>query len=319
MNDSNSNQYHDGTSADLTGAEGDVMVYFPEFWYLGENTSTGWTIYISETEVDGWIHVNPSLVGAYFYTEEPLRDEAYLRSISGVAKCTDNDTNLLRRYASNRGTGFHIMDYQQHCIIAWMFMLRYKTRNSISILGNSQGSTVTSGSTNSLGMTDTTPSKPSSTKVNFLGIEGIYDNDNEVIEGIHLHYNDGLIVYDKGGYDLQYSDPSYSAITQESKRIVYSDSNDLNGVMMEMRGGKYFDITPVSTASSRYFSGRVDIYRTDLATYDVGISGYYEGNTGIFSMTTNMGYRTARLAFDGTITVVDDVDTFKSITDATLG
>ena len=38
LNDSDSNYYGDGSKADLTGSEGDVMVYFPEFWYKGKVT-----------------------------------------------------------------------------------------------------------------------------------------------------------------------------------------------------------------------------------------------------------------------------------------
>lgn len=47
LNDSDSNYYGDGSKADLTGSEGDVMVYFPEFWYKGESDSSNHKIHIS--------------------------------------------------------------------------------------------------------------------------------------------------------------------------------------------------------------------------------------------------------------------------------
>lgn len=37
LNDNNSNEYYDGSTADLTGGEGDVYVYEPHYWYKGIN------------------------------------------------------------------------------------------------------------------------------------------------------------------------------------------------------------------------------------------------------------------------------------------
>lgn len=62
-----SNFYLDGSPADLTGQEGDVMVVFLEFWYKWYKVDDNKFLYhFADHNIDGtYIHVPQSLVGAY--------------------------------------------------------------------------------------------------------------------------------------------------------------------------------------------------------------------------------------------------------------
>lgn len=67
LDDNDSNFYLDGSPADLTGQEGDVMVVFLEFWYKWYKVDDNKFLYhFADHNIDGtYIHVPQSLVGAY--------------------------------------------------------------------------------------------------------------------------------------------------------------------------------------------------------------------------------------------------------------
>lgn len=67
LKEDNSNLYLDGSQANLTGPEGDVMVVFLEFWYKWYKVDDNRFLYhFADHDIDGtYIHVPQSLVGAY--------------------------------------------------------------------------------------------------------------------------------------------------------------------------------------------------------------------------------------------------------------
>lgn len=81
-----------------------------------------------------------------------------LYSWSGVSPTTSKSFNDFEGYAKARGTGFQMIDFQQHCVIAMMLYAKYKTRNIQSVLGlggaNNNPATTT-GSSNATGGADT--------------------------------------------------------------------------------------------------------------------------------------------------------------------
>lgn len=325
LNDSNSGQYYDGSTSILTGSEGDVMVYFPEFWYKGEDTSNSWKIYISTTQVNkdnyeeqGWHYAPASLVGAY--KAYVTGNKVYSRS--GVERTTDVSMANFSTYARNRGAGYHLIDYQQHCIIAWMFYAKYKNTNSQAICGTGDGTSsgIDNGTTNSLGMTDTTPSNAGSSSnklVNFLGIEGCWGYVYEWIEGIHSQSSDGVIAYDKGDFH----DQRYSAVTSQTKRILRTPGEESDsGYISKIEGGVYMDMVGAeyNGSSSSYFCDYG--YVNPSYTYVFRRSYDYARTYGGVAYLRGNGYSSygysdigSRLAFDGNIEIIDDVSAFKSL------
>lgn len=186
LKEDNSNLYLDGSQANLTGPEGDVMVVFLEFWYKWYKVDDNRFLYhFADHDIDGtYIHVPESLVGAY----KGYVSLNGLYSWSGVSPTTSKSFNDFEGYAKARGTGFQMIDFQQHCVIAMMLYAKYKTRNIQSVLGlggaNNNPATTT-GSSNATGGADT--KNESSKYVCGLGLEGVFGGIYEWVEGVEIN------------------------------------------------------------------------------------------------------------------------------------
>lgn len=305
LRDDNSNYYEDGTTSILTGAEGDVMVYFPEMWYWGETTSTQHVFHIADAEVAGYHHAPASLVGAYKACLSG--DGTELHSWSNKNAVTGTSIEVLYNRATITGTGYHLIDYQQHCIIGWMFMARYGTRNSQAICGTGgERLNDKTGVSDSFGMSDSTTGAYG--HVQFLGLEDCWGNCHEYMEGIHSYSSDGIIAYDKG----YYIDQNYSNMVSNTKRILIpagSSSGLSYSYISDIIGGEYCDLLPNkgNGSGSTYYCDYC--YIDDFMTAVFSRSEMGTGDEpGVFVMINDNNssgtgsYTSSRLAYDGSIT-----------------
>lgn len=194
LSDSNSNNYYDGTSASLDGSEGDSFVRLPEFYYSAEETETDvWKIGFSSKNFPGskkWDSNN--LIGTY----EASYEDNKLQSISGISSTGNISQGEFIQYSRNRGTGYMIVDWSIHCIMAFLFYAWYGNTNSQKTCGAGTDSyRKITGETDSLGMTDTeggvteedvwdTSKNGNQGSINFWGLENWWGNKFEWIEGI---------------------------------------------------------------------------------------------------------------------------------------
>ncbi len=142
----------DGTAADLTGADGQVMVEIPAHYRKCTlNSTQGYMdVEVSLYPFEGAIPVPRYLVGAYeaaldrtnnllssvVNTTEAFRggnntadwDGSY-RSLLGLPATSISLTDF-RTYGRNRGTGWGCYDYNTHLAIYWLFVIEYATLNS---------------------------------------------------------------------------------------------------------------------------------------------------------------------------------------------
>lgn len=316
LNDFNSNYYSDLSLSNTDGTDGDVMVYFPEMWYLGTDTGSEWVMNISTVEKEGWKHAPASLVGAYKAIASDTGDNTNggLYSKSGADSSGNISMANFSTKARNRGAGYHLIDYQQHCIIAWMFYARYKNTNSQVICGTGKNTSsgVNCGVTNSLGMNDTTAETASGSSdilVNFLGLEGCWGYKFEYMEGIHSYETDGIIAYDKGDYH----DQPFSSIQSSTKRILRTPSEgSLSGMAKKIIGGEYIDmiVTDRDGDSATYFCDSMGIYpsnnRISYRSYYVAdVGGGVSSINGYYSLSSDYKNNSwgSRLAFDGNIEI----------------
>lgn len=127
LDDNNSTLYSDGTTADLTGAEGDVFVKLPTFYYAGNDDGTGASgdnveIKFSKQPFENSIEWDTNiLIGAY----EAYYGDNKLQSISGVESSGSISRTDFKQYARNRGTGYQIVDWQMHCVLGCLFYAMY--------------------------------------------------------------------------------------------------------------------------------------------------------------------------------------------------
>ena len=152
LNADDSTKKEDGTAANLTGADGQVMVEIPSHYRKASlNTAGGYMdVEISLYSFEGAIRVPRYLVSAYEATLD--REDNKLvsvvnasakyrggnnnadwdgtyRSLLGLPATNINLTNF-RTYGRNRGTGWGCYDYNAHLAIYWLFAIEYATLNS---------------------------------------------------------------------------------------------------------------------------------------------------------------------------------------------
>lgn len=337
LDNDNSNYYNDGTASDTTGAEGDVFVDFPEFWYKYEKIDdTQFRYYIADGNADGnYIHVPRSLVGAY----KAYQSDGKLYSRSGVSQAYTSSSNLYSfddfvDWANARGQGYQIIDYNQRCTIALMLMAKYGTRSAYDTIGvgNSAISMdwVTGRTNSALGNNDTSASYRY--YPNGLGIE--------TVDCMGCEYTQGVSIYDTT-YTIE--EPDGTQRTIES-----TVSTGIGGSIISKIGaenGPYFDIIATENTSPGSLTAldTSDIYYSSSCIYlssaniidnadnidsDVNNkyllccsynTGGYAGYSGGFvnSSTRTKGvipYSTgSRLAFRGTIKEAESVEAFKAL------
>lgn len=139
-----------GGASDLSGADGQVMIYKPGFYYKPEVEGDTRRMKISEYELTGYSYRPPQYVSAFEATVQ--RSTSKLASVQNTdadyrggnndATNDANDATLLgmpasaisrtnfRTYARARGTGWEMYNYPAHLDITILFTIEYATRNS---------------------------------------------------------------------------------------------------------------------------------------------------------------------------------------------
>jgi hypothetical protein len=199
LNPTNSTQKDQGEAADLTGADGNVMVEVPKFWYkhtLVVDTHEWW---VSNTPLDGY-SVHPWFLEGG--VERPFRYyRAYtctnvagkLRSISGSTPTRNQIRATFRTQARANGTGWGLCSWNAVNAIWLLFLTEYCTFNSQAVLGrgNDTGNDfgITTGQSNSIGNGSSGASN-NDMWMSYRGIENWYADCWEFVDGINVqNYN----------------------------------------------------------------------------------------------------------------------------------
>lgn len=222
LDNTNGTLYATGTSAPITAK--DVMVFFPEHWYLGiQDTSNTnkWECRFSNVEQKGYKFSPAFLLGVYKASSVTgdgsgsygNSGTTQIYSVSGGYRVTGVSNTNFKAKAAARGDGFQIIDYEMHKTIANLFYLKYKNTNAQAKCGAGPHiwSERTNGSTDALGMTDTTAdassagpinnSNTGATFVNFLGLEGAWGYVYENVEGLEIEDRYLKFVFQTTGTD----------------------------------------------------------------------------------------------------------------------
>ena len=187
LNDANSTQYYDGTTAALDGTQGDVFLKLPEFYYKGTEGDQVQIMFAMKQVDAEYIRWDPNtLIGVY--EAYGIDYKAYSRS--GVDSTGLVSQSIWDSYASNRGTGYQLVDWQMHCVMGCLYYAMYGNTDCQSSIGEGTNSwNKITGQTNSLGMTDTVAGgNGDSQSINFWGLENWWGNKCEWIQD---YYNPG--------------------------------------------------------------------------------------------------------------------------------
>lgn len=196
LHPNNSNYKADGvTPSVLTGADGNVMVEIPKFYYKYAYIGTKHTYSISLTADAGYV-VHPAFIKEgvevnyrYYRAYTGYNNASEIVSISGVTPTRSLSRTTFRTYAKANGAGWGLTDWNLLYAVQMLLLIEIGTFDSQKILGtgnytgNNYG--VTTGGTNLLGNNSSTYTIDG--YMSYRGIENFYADCWEWIDGININ------------------------------------------------------------------------------------------------------------------------------------
>lgn len=306
LDDGNSNYYKDGSAAILTGAEGDVFMRLPKFYYYAYLVREDvWNIgfyYGNSAPSSDWKEWDGNdLIGVY----KTQRVSYKLYSISGTnyngsVSITDYKTN-----ARNRGQGYTLVKWKHHNIMAFLFYAMYGNMNCQAIIGAGETDSHTTGQTDALGMEDTLNDGGNS-PINFWGLEDWWGYKAEYIDNVVFNPVKGNGVW---------------RITEDDGEERDVQGVKVDGYMSKAIIGENLDLIPSSTAVASETTGYCD----KVITNNGGVNRYVRRSNitnalagvayvTVFDVTNRGSSFVSRLCFRGTIIINNDSTAFKALT-----
>ena len=222
------------------GTNGDVFTYIPEFYWKRSVADGVETIQISEHHFKDSTHSHAFYVARY-------TTSANTHSISGVASIVNTSISTFRTNAKNKGSGFSLLDYHLF-IIQMLYLVEYADYNSQSILGlgvsdSSNSAQVNTGGCDDLGMKSGCLSNDGKHSVIYRGIENIFGNIWQFVDGLGIKDNVGYISYNHNDYANEvftspYIQVGYTNATSNGNPLVLGyDSNNPMVMLPTTLGG----------------------------------------------------------------------------------
>ena len=311
------------------GSNGEVLTYIPGFYYKREVVNGVEYQYISKYEQEGYSYSEPFSVGRYKMSEnttisqtntsgsgsiELLNDITEnieeitcddeckasltnIKSSNGSKPLVGESMTMLRESASKLGTDFSILDYHWY-VLQMLYLVEYADYDSQTKLGKGvteNDDAIIMGGTDSLGMQSGCLINDGKHSMIYRGIEDIYGNTENYIDGISIRNYQAYINYDFTTYKSNPFDESYKALGYVNAssggwitKLGYDSNNPLIGLPTEV------DATNTDINNP---SGIKDLYSAALGYLVVG--GYQDA-TGLWYSGTvwpfnGYAYRGSRL------------------------
>ena len=217
------------TGTDSEGNEYEILTRIPEFYYrrYQQTESDGKTyeyILISKDLLEGFNKSDVFSVGRYMISE--LSSAAHSRS--GALPLVSTTITDFRTYSKKLGSDFGQLDYR-YFILQLLYLVEYADYNSQAKLGigNTNNNVVLpSGGCNNLGMksgTLTNSSNANYGKVSMIyrGIEDIYGNTWQYIDGININDFQTYVCYNPSNYAVDTFTGCYNPIGYANTNILY--------------------------------------------------------------------------------------------------
>ena len=250
---------------EVTDTYGNVFVKIPKFYISKTKTGSNFTYKISKTKQDSTYYLPYG-----FYNEATSTDLPYiligkydaslngtkLESKTGKVSFVNQTISTFRTYAKNSNIsliqGYQILDIHAIDIIQTLFYVEFATLNSQSIM---QGYTIASNTSALLtGTTDsvvTASGSPTSNNngqyaMKYRGIENLYGNIFQYIDGINIQNNQTYIATNPSSYASDTFSGAYNAIGYVNKNT--------NGYITEMGYdlNNPFSQLPIVTGTNTY-------------------------------------------------------------------
>ena len=296
------------------GSNGEVLTFIPGFYYKREVVDGIEYQYISKYELEGYSYSEPFSVGRYKMCESnagtsvsnsndaktelmgvPDTDVFRGRSASGISPKVYGRIGEFRESASTLGSEFSIMDYH-YFVLQMLYLVEYADYDAQAKLGMgvvNTGSTVTMGGTDELGMNSGCLVNDGAHSMIYRGIEDIFGNVAEFIDGINIKDYQAYINYDFRTYWSDTFDGDYKPLGYVNAngygwitKIGYDSSNPLIGLP-----------TTVTSEETDYNASIKDGYYSNSGERILVAGGAYnnsDNNSGLWLSVADSGSRNYR-------------------------
>ena len=265
------------------GSNGEVLTYIPGFHYKREVVDGVEYQYISKYEQEGYSYSEPFSVGRYKMSggadayhkssgggssTSNKNSNGYIelmvynpggsggtignvftgKSISGAYPSARENLPIFRESASKLGTDFSILDYHYY-VLQMLYLIEYADYDSQSVLGKGvteNDGAIIMGGTDELGMKSGCLVNDGKHSMIYRGIEDIYGNTADFLDGINIKNYQAYINYDFTTYQSDVFDGNYKALGYVNKslgdnggggfitRLGYDSNNPLIGLPTEI-------------------------------------------------------------------------------------
>ena len=236
--------YNDNPSEfQFNGSNGEVLTYIPTFYYKRYQEDGYEYILISNKNLEGYTRSDAFSIGRYTMSG----DDSAVHSKSGVKPLTNKTIKDFREYARKLGSEFSQLDYH-YFIIQLLYLVEYADYDSQAKLGkgytDSNNTTfISSGECNSLGMKSGTLNDDGKHSMIYRGMEDIYGNIWQFVDGINIKDRVAYVCYDPDQYESDKFDECYKEVGYTNTnaegyitQLGYDKTNPLIGLPIAVSG-----------------------------------------------------------------------------------
>ncbi len=232
----------DDNNFSFDGSKGEVLTYIPEFYYKRYQDTEYEYVYISKDQVDEDYQKSEAFsIGRYMMSG----NSSGVHSKSGQSPLVNTTITNFRTYARKLGDGFGQLDYH-YFIIQLLYLVEYADYDSQKVLGQgnvSNTAAITSGGCNSLEMKSGTLVNDGKHSMIYRGMEDIYGNIWQFVDGINIQNNQAYVCYNPSQYQSDTFTGCYQPIGYTNantngyiKKLGYDLNNPLISFPTEMGG-----------------------------------------------------------------------------------
>ena len=278
INPTNKTSYLDGTSVP---SDVDVMIEIPKFYWKTETITNGFELKICKMKLDSsWdcpahnvnsIEKDNIYIGAY----KGYVQGGKLRSRSGVTPNTGGGIGDIRKYAHAVGKGYQASNWYTWKIEQILYLIAYKSLDCQTSLGlgyTQGGASLKTGGTNKKGMIY--GSSNGQEQICFLGIEDLWGNVSEIIDGLRVH-NDKIEIVENDTDFTNYKGKISNMRIATGSGYIRKVSHDKNGLFLPLN---------LSGSQTTFYTDHCIRNQHDYGSDNVWIGGNYSSGqvAGIF-------------------------------------
>ena len=226
-----------------------------------------------------------------------------LYSRSGAGSAGNVSQARFKTYAANRGTGYSLVKWKHHCMMAMLYYAQYGHTNCQAKIGSGTSDySKSTGQTDALGMTDTVAGgNGDSGSINFWGLENWWGNKFEWIDNVVV-------------------DNYLWKITEDDGLVRQVRAGTASGYITKVAVGEHLDMVPTAVIDSGTM-GLCDYYYQSSRNSRVVMRSCAYANTagGVACAGANLdasftySFYGSRLAFMGNIVEAESVSAFKAL------